>query len=84
MHFHSLLSNTSLILVVLKSVRGLKIEFKWKHRAVIKQRRIGKSVVFEVGGFLWRVSYVENTVIGRLEKHYVRNYELSYIAAYTL
>lgn len=82
MHFHSLLSNTSLILVVLKSVRGLKIEFKWKHRAVIKQRRIGKSVVFEVGG--GRVSYVENTVIGRLEKHYVRNYELSYIAACSL
>lgn len=40
-----------------------------------------KSVVFEVEG--GRVSHVENMVIGRLEKHYVRNYELSYIAVYT-
>lgn len=43
---------------------------------------MGKSVGFEVGG--GRVSHVENTVVGRLEKHYVRNYELSYIAVYTL
>lgn len=63
-------------------MRYLKIEFKCKPRAVTKQRQMRKSVVFELGG--GRVSYVENTVIGRLEKHYVSNYELSYIAVYTL